>query len=159
MAEIHRVGDRQFGIFRHPRRTSRDILGNDAPPGHDGIGMCIEEFDIRPDKPRIDTFVVVDEGHVGRRSFRDPPVAGIRNPRARFGHHAQVERRIPCREGCEPGRRIVRRIVVHHHAFPLPGGHVLPHDGFERREKLSGTIMRWDYEREADHRANVAIYP
>lgn len=42
--------------------------------------MCVEEFDIRPDKPRIDTFVVVDEGHVRRRSFRDPPVAGIGNP-------------------------------------------------------------------------------
>ena len=55
------------------------------------------------------------------------------------------------------GRR--KELEVLEQEYQRPGGHVLPHDGFERREKLPGTIMRRDYEREADHRANVAIYP
>jgi len=79
-----------------------------------------------------------------RRRFRDEPQAA---PGMRRG------------KGRETRLGVVRGVVAHHHALPLVARKILPHDGFERRNELCGTVVGGNDERDSNHRANVAIYP
>ena len=62
-------------------------------------------------------------------------------------------------KGRETRLGVVRGVVAHHHALPLVARKILPHDGFERRNELCGTVVGGNDERDSNHRANVAIYP
>ena len=159
LSEIHRIGDRHFDVFRHPRRTSRGVFGDDAPPGHDGPGTGFEEFEIGAQKPLVDPFVVVDEGHQRRLRLPQSAVAGVRHPRSLLRDEPQAAPGMRRGKGRETRLGVVRGVVAHHHALPLVARKILSHDGFERRNELCGTVVGGNDERDSNHRANVAIYP
>ncbi len=56
-------------------------------------------------------------------------------------------------------RRIVRGVVVHDKALPLPGRQRLPHNGFECRKQRNGTVGGGDNEADAYRTTKITSYP
>ena len=100
-----RVGDRPFGIARHPCGTPCGILRYDGAAGRRHRGVRIEKGDVCGDELRHDALVVVDDGHM----------IPVREPRLRPTKGLPPGRSPGC-AGETPETR-----GRNHHALPLLG--------------------------------------
>ncbi len=119
--------------------------------------MGVEKADVGRDEPGVDALVVVDDGQVFAPRGRDAAVARMGKPLVRLAHHAQRKGRVARREVGEARLRIVLRVVVHHHALPQRERRVLRHDGLQRLQQRTRTVVGGDYERKPYHRVKVTI--